>query len=207
MPWVEMVIPQSECMRTENTFFPSNLVSAYNRAFWIEMIEAQLTGQAALPHGLGLDMAAFHDLVRALQSDTLESLERSWRMSHSEQRQRSQLYADLLVLQAAERNQLIALLTQYAHPDSPDAMLLSIVIASACLASGHLWKSLGLCHRARLRELLTENYPELVAKNTADMRWKRFFYRSLCENGGDYVCKAPNCVDWSSYSECFTVVD
>lgn len=175
-----------------------------NRGLWIEIIKAQLSGQAALPYGLGLDMAAYHDLVRSLASAELDALEHHWHATNAEFKQRSHLYGDLLVLQAAERNQLIDLLMCYLKPSSANGMLMAIVVASACLASGHLWKSLGLSRRARLRELMIENFPELVAKNSKDMRWKRFLYRCLCENGGDYVCKAPNCVDCSSYSECFS---
>lgn len=174
---------------------------------WVEVIKAQLSGQAALPYGLGLDMAAYHDLVRSLDSLEITALEQHWNTLDAESKQRSQLYGDLLVLQAAERNQLTDLLVTYLKPGIANGMLMAIVVASACLASGHLWKSLGLSRRARLRELMSENFPELVVKNSNDMRWKRFLYRCLCENGGDYVCKAPNCVDCSSYSECFTPVE
>lgn len=179
-------------------------MNSHSRQLWIEICKAQLSGQAALPYGLGLDMAAYHDLVRSLESVELDALENHWNSTDTEFKQRSHLYNDLLVLQAAERNQLIELLMRYLKPGLANGMLMAIVVASACLASGHLWKSLGLSRRARLRELMTEHFPELVQKNDKDMRWKRFLYRCLCENGGDYVCKAPNCVDCTSYSECFS---
>jgi len=35
------------------------------------------------------------------------------------------------------------------------------------------------------------------------MRWKKFFYRTLCERDGVLLCKAPNCEVCEDYALCF----
>ena len=35
------------------------------------------------------------------------------------------------------------------------------------------------------------------------MRWKRFFYRMLCENDGLVMCSTPVCTNCSDFDLCF----
>lgn len=35
------------------------------------------------------------------------------------------------------------------------------------------------------------------------MKWKKFFYRQLCEQAEVLICKSPNCAVCSDYSLCF----
>ncbi|MEQ1486608.1 nitrogen fixation protein NifQ [Methyloglobulus sp.] len=37
--------------------------------------------------------------------------------------------------------------------------------------------------------MLRYNFPELVAKNNKDMKWKKFLYRQLCEAERRYFCE------------------
>jgi nitrogen fixation protein NifQ len=55
--------------------------------------------------------------------------------------------------------------------------------------------------------LLNENFPGLAAKNVGDMKWKKFFYRQLCERAEIPICKSPNCAICTDYDVCFAVED
>ena len=35
------------------------------------------------------------------------------------------------------------------------------------------------------------------------MKWKKFFYRQLCERSGMLICKSPRCADCVDYRICF----
>lgn len=77
------------------------------------------------------------------------------------------------------------------------------VIAAGCLADDHLWSDLGLWQRADLTDLMRRNFPALAARNTKDMKWKRFLYKQLCDAEGIYLCRAPSCSVCSDYDACF----
>jgi nitrogen fixation protein NifQ len=50
-------------------------------------------------------------------------------------------------------------------------------------------------------------FPRLHAANDRDMKWKRFFYRSLCEAEGFSLCAVPHCRDCADFERCFGVED
>ncbi len=35
------------------------------------------------------------------------------------------------------------------------------------------------------------------------MRWKRFFFKTVCDLNGGLMCKSPNCGVCSDYALCF----
>jgi nitrogen fixation protein NifQ len=80
---------------------------------------------------------------------------------------------------------------------------LSCGVASAAMQEQHLWQDMGLPNRALLSRLLGDNFPALAARNVDDMKWKKFFYRQLCQRAGLVVCKSPNCNDCIDYLACF----
>ena len=77
------------------------------------------------------------------------------------------------------------------------------IIAVASMGFNHLWQDLGLDSRQSLRELMQCCFPELVAMNSQNMRWKKFFYRQQCALGGNYVCRAPSCDECVERASCF----
>lgn len=91
------------------------------------------------------------------------------------------------------------------HRDHPGEIQdwLSIAIASAAMQERHLWQDLGMPDRAQLSLLLRQNFPGLAAGNTGDMKWKKYFYRCLCERAGLKLCRSPNCADCTDYAQCF----
>lgn len=102
-----------------------------------------------------------------------------------------------------ERDDLRALLLDHvAGRDDSERRMAEIVIV-ACMGGDHLWQDLGLWNRADLSRLMTENFPELSARNDRDMKWKKFLYRQVCEREGIHVCPAPACQVCVDYAKCF----
>jgi nitrogen fixation protein NifQ len=77
------------------------------------------------------------------------------------------------------------------------------LVTTACMGGDHLWQDLGLPDRKALSALLTGHFPTLAEKNTGDMKWKKFFYKQLCEREGINACKAPSCAACCDYGICF----
>ena len=94
------------------------------------------------------------------------------------------------------------LLESRARPDEAGAWLCH-AIATAAMGENHLWQDMGLPNRQALSDLLRDNFPGLAAKNSGDMKWKKFFYRQLCERAGVPICKAPHCAECCDRARCF----
>ena len=77
------------------------------------------------------------------------------------------------------------------------------LVATACMGGDHLWQDLGLPDRKALSLLLSAHFPSLAAKNTGDMKWKKFFYKQLCEREGINACRSPSCAACGDYAKCF----
>lgn len=165
--------------------------------FWKPILHAYMTGKGALPLNLGLDAAQFIHFTRELghSIDTNPG-----EMPFYAKRE---LLQNLATLRIDETDQLRQLLIRHADAHRGYSEQAIKVISMACLGSDHLWSDLGLPERPRLSAMIEYYFPRLYAKNQHNMRWKRFFYRQLCEEGGDYVCRSPSCETCTSYSECF----
>jgi nitrogen fixation protein NifQ len=184
--------------------FPNNHYTAFNFPYFKQIIQAQLTGKIALPYGLGLNHADYQHLITTISDVDLNQLEIQWQHEDSTPlRERAAFCAEMFAMKKEEHDELNALLNSYCDQDIPTSRLMSTIIATASLTTFHLWESLGLSDRSQLGALIQYNFPKLYALNTNNMRWKRFFYRQLCEQGGDYICKAPSCSECRSYAECF----
>jgi nitrogen fixation protein NifQ len=96
-----------------------------------------------------------------------------------------------------------------AHRGSrkPVASWLASIIARRAMKADHLWQDLGLFERAELGRLLKDHFPALHAGNTTNMRWKKFFYRKLCEAEGFALCTAPSCSVCTDFTACFGAED
>ena len=91
-----------------------------------------------------------------------------------------------------------------AHAGRTEAgAYLATMIARRALAPNHLWEDLGLRDRGELSRLLTRHFASLAVRNVRNMRWKRFFYRSLCEAEGFVLCTAPVCTQCNDFDLCF----
>jgi nitrogen fixation protein NifQ len=102
-----------------------------------------------------------------------------------------------------EEEQLRALFQRHRVDDSLETGWLVSILARRCMSPNHLWQDLGLSSRGDLNRMMRERFPALAARNAQNMKWKKFFYRCLCEMEGFSLCAAPTCAECSDYSACF----
>lgn len=168
------------------------------------ILNAQRSGNSCLPEQLGLDAIAYTTLQ---QRYFPSQQDRSFRPHDASLQQaiqeRGQLRQQLLDLRRDEWQELHDLLLLHRSGLDESESWLAAIIAAACLGSSHLWRDLGLPTRDALRQLLLHNFPLLARRNDRDMRWKKFFYKQLCEQQGGYVCRAPSCDQCPTHHECF----
>jgi nitrogen fixation protein NifQ len=80
---------------------------------------------------------------------------------------------------------------------------LAAMIARRAMEPSHLWEDLGLRERSELTRLLLRHFAPIAVRNTQNMRWKRFFYRALCESDGFVMCTTPVCTECRDFDLCF----
>jgi len=99
---------------------------------------------------------------------------------------------------------LVQLLSDYhPHPCSDLANWLTAALAARASHPGHLWVAMGLFERPELSAAIRRHLPALAAANNQNMRWKRFFFKTICDLNGGTLCKSPNCGVCSDYALCF----
>jgi nitrogen fixation protein NifQ len=96
-----------------------------------------------------------------------------------------------------------ALLAQNYSFEGPIGPWLAGILARRALEPNHLWEDLGLAERADLSKLLLRHFGSLAGKNTRNMRWKKFLYRSLCEAEGFSMCPSPTCDACAEFDICY----
>jgi nitrogen fixation protein NifQ len=87
--------------------------------------------------------------------------------------------------------------------EGEESQWLAAMIARRAVEPNHLWEDLGLRNRAELSRLLLRHFAPLAEQNTRNMRWKRFFYRMLCEADGMVLCTTPVCSECKDFDLCF----
>jgi nitrogen fixation protein NifQ len=102
-----------------------------------------------------------------------------------------------------EVEDVVALLMAHATYPGVLAQYLAQALAVACMGPNHLWQDLGLGDRAQLNALMQEHFSSLKALNVGNMRWKKFFYRKLCELAEIPICKSPHCEQCEDQPLCF----
>jgi nitrogen fixation protein NifQ len=106
-------------------------------------------------------------------------------------------------LSVEEFADLLELLREHRRDDSEETEWLAHAIASACAGENHLWEDMGLPDRDTLSRLIKRYFTTLYYKNTGNLKWKKFFYRQLCDRAEVRLCKAPSCGVCSDYAQCF----
>ncbi len=96
-----------------------------------------------------------------------------------------------------------ALLAQNYTFAGPVGPWLACIVARRALEPNHLWEDLGLAVRADLSKLLLRHFGSLAGKNTRNMRWKKFLYRSICEAEGFSMCPSPTCDACPEFDICY----
>ncbi|QFY41471.1 nitrogen fixation protein NifQ [Candidatus Methylospira mobilis] len=166
--------------------------SASPNAEWVaRILSSWHAGRGALPDYLGLLPEEFQALQKHLYGRAL--------LSGISTVGREPDFSRML-----ERDDLKRLMMQSsAYPGRAETAWMAGILIAGCLGSDHLWQDLGLWNRSDLSGLVRYNFPELAAKNTRDMKWKKFIYKQLCEAEGVYVCRAPSCDVCIDHAGCF----
>ena len=103
-----------------------------------------------------------------------------------------------------EIEDIVALLGDFAAPGAAEESLwLAHALAQASLGDNHLWQDLHLPSRRELSALMSTWFPGLAARNDRDMKWKKFFYKQLCDRAELSICRAPSCGVCSDYAACY----
>ncbi len=102
-----------------------------------------------------------------------------------------------------EFDDLVALFLEHRAHDGPEVEWLAHAIACGCMGGDHLYQDMGLPNRQALSDLLRRHFTALFEKNTGNMKWKKFFYKQLCDRAEVKACSAPSCQVCSDYRNCF----
>jgi nitrogen fixation protein NifQ len=102
-----------------------------------------------------------------------------------------------------EYDDLVALLIEHAREASAQIHSVARWLAFSCMGENHLWEDLGLPERPALTSLIGECFPGLRQLNSQNMRWKKFFYKQLCNRAQVFACRAPTCDQCSEFALCF----
>lgn len=181
--------------------FTADLTPAHPNAAWlVQIVQAQRSGHGCLPLQLGLDARDYAELLRRHAPEL--AIPRGNPLPPQVQ-ERSELRDTLLEMRRDEWQELRDLLLAERRGSDASERWMACIVAAACLGGNHLWRDLGMASRQQLKALLTYNFPRLAARNVKDMRWKKFFYKQLCEQDGGYVCRSPSCEQCPTYHDCF----
>jgi nitrogen fixation protein NifQ len=154
----------------------------------LAMVEAESAGRSpVIP--LGLDAAVLIALV-----DELFPRARAWveRLDPTER-----------FSPDPEEARLRELLERSATVGTPFEANMAAVIARRAQRPNHLWQDLGLRHRRELNWLMGRHFETLAARNSRDMKWKKFLYRQICVDDALPICPAPTCDECCDYQACF----
>lgn len=162
------------------------------------ILVSQRRGLSCLPFRLGLSELQFEVLTSYL-SRLVTSSSDYFDCTPAQE----DLRQDLLEMRHEEWHDLRELLLENRCGKDDAEIWLANIVAAGCLGSEHLWRDLGLPDRLSLSELLERNFPKLAEANSADMKWKKFLYKQLCEKEGAYVCRAPSCEQCAVFEDCF----
>ncbi|MFO1433535.1 MAG: nitrogen fixation protein NifQ [Candidatus Competibacteraceae bacterium] len=98
---------------------------------------------------------------------------------------------------------LLNLLLEHVSFSGEEARWLAHTVATGCMGRNHLWQDLGLLDRGMLSALLSVHFATLFRRNVGDMKWKKFFYKQLCDKAAINLCRAPSCGVCTDYQRCF----
>lgn len=166
------------------------------------LLKAQRCGKGVLPFFLGLNPVELIWLTQRFNGNA-EAAVKVNDDQHQAAKERGDLRQELLDMRRDEWQDLRELLQQHCAGKHPLESAMADIVAAGCLGGDHLWRDLGLEHRGQLGDLLHLFFPGLAKQNTKDMKWKKFFYKQLCEQEGGYVCRAPTCEECAVYDDCF----
>jgi nitrogen fixation protein NifQ len=108
------------------------------------------------------------------------------------------------LVRAADEACLFDLLVSNLTTGTAYECLLAGMLARRAQRPNHLWQDLGLRDRGELSRLMTEHFAPLARRNRSDMKWKKFFFRTICRDGEYVLCTAPSCGECNDFDNCFS---
>lgn len=106
-------------------------------------------------------------------------------------------------LRGEEFGDLLNLLMEHRTRPDIESEWLAFAIATACMGNDHLYQDMGLPNRQVLSGLMEEYFTSLFARNSGNMKWKKFLYKQLCDRAEVQACRAPSCSVCIDYLKCF----
>ncbi len=103
----------------------------------------------------------------------------------------------------ADQQAIATLILWRSGSGEDEARWLAAILARRAMEPHHLWEDLGLSCRRALSEMIARHLPGLVAANSQNMRWKKFFYRQICSDAAFSLCLSPSCDACPERGECF----
>ena len=98
---------------------------------------------------------------------------------------------------------LLELLLTSTTSNSEFECFLAGLVARRAQRPNHLWQDLGLRNRGELSSLMKRYFGSLARRNRADMKWKKFFFRTICSAAEYSLCTAPSCSECTDFDNCF----
>ncbi len=101
---------------------------------------------------------------------------------------------------------LVDLLLSHRTDETADpapARWLAHALAAACHGERHLWQDLGLAGREEVTRLLAEYFGPLAARNTQNLKWKRFLFAELGARQKIADLRPPGCSRCDHLPICF----
>lgn len=154
------------------------------------MLASQLSGMGVMPRWLGLSHKAFSAMLQRY----LPQLNAGLFDGHGEM---------LDPARFDEHEDLRDLFLNHQTPGVEEAALMADILTAGCMGGDHLWQDMGFWSRSDLSAFIAHAFTPLATKNTHDMKWKKFFYKQLCNQEGIYTCRAPSCQVCADYRDCF----
>jgi len=154
------------------------------------MLTSVCVGDGAMPSRLGLTGADYEKMMRLYFPGAILPISYSKLQNLTDNR-------------FEEQKELLELLMQYRRHPSEEITWMATIVTTGCMGGNHLWQDMGLWSRLDLSNLIHSNFPALAARNDRDMKWKKFFYKQLCQQEGIYVCRSPSCEVCPDYNDCF----
>lgn len=99
---------------------------------------------------------------------------------------------------------LVGLLWDHRSRDDRRDWWLAHALACACFGRRHLWQDLGLGGREDVSQLISKHFSGLHARNTQNLKWKRFLFQELGIRLDRHDLKPPACDGCDNYRSCFS---
>ncbi|SMF72620.1 nitrogen fixation protein NifQ [Azospirillum oryzae] len=177
---------------------------------------AQSPAQTASPDDAAADRMIFGRILALAAADPARTMPQALALTKAElaeiaARHAPQFAATVAALpdgdesgeDAIEEADLRAFLAEHGARGADEERWLAAILARRSLEPNHLWQDMGFHDRGELNTMFRRHFPALVAMNAGDMKWKKFFYRQLCEREGLMLCKSPNCEVCDDVDVCF----